>query len=235
MGSAAKAKLRQARKKKRVSKHILQSKNGGGDGEGDGDADAGGNNDDTGDAPESKKSQNKASSTSPASNKGTKAKTQKIKDPREAASYLTLWKLDQTGSDNKSSKVWKYNKNTQSWLLRHMYENDKVNKTAFATLMDYLEGLQGQSTIARVVRDAQRRALRYKSTTTANNEKDDTNNNEEAEAQAGVSGEDLLNAEEQAHDAKRWKGLDDHEKRREYKRARKVLEILQKRSENESS
>ncbi len=63
-------------------------------------------------------------------------KNTKTKDPEEAASYLTLWNLDRNSKS--TTKNWKFNKNTQSWLLRHMYDFDKVSKSTFATLVDYV-------------------------------------------------------------------------------------------------
>ena len=78
----------------------------------------------------------------------------KIKDPKEGASYLSLWKHDRLGS-------WKFNKNTQSWLYRHMYDSNRVSKTSFALLIEYAtEGGDGMK--RRLIEDAKRRARRYK-------------------------------------------------------------------------
>jgi len=94
------------------------------------------------------------SNESKKSNKNTKTK-----DPEEAASYLSLWNLDRNSKS--TAKNWKFNKNTQSWLLRHMYDFDKVSKATFATLVDYVcQG--GEKTRLRVEEDAKRRARRYK-------------------------------------------------------------------------
>lgn len=43
-----------------------------------------------------------------------------VKDPVEAAQYLVVW-------DTREDGGWRFNKSTQSWLIRHMYERDKVN------------------------------------------------------------------------------------------------------------
>jgi hypothetical protein len=49
-----------------------------------------------------------------------------VKDPEEAAEYLRLFVLK---SENKSEgNAWRFNKSTQSWLLRHMYIKDKVGR-----------------------------------------------------------------------------------------------------------
>jgi hypothetical protein len=49
-----------------------------------------------------------------------------VKDPEEVAEYLRLFVLK---SENKSEgNAWRFNKSTQSWLLRHMYIKDKVGR-----------------------------------------------------------------------------------------------------------
>ena len=69
-------------------------------------------------------------------NKKKKKKNDTIKDPEEASSYLSLWKHDRSGA-------WKFNKNTQSWLLRHMYDHVRVSKMSFATLVEYVSSAGG--------------------------------------------------------------------------------------------
>jgi len=136
----------------------------------------------------------------------------KTKDPEEAASYLTLWKHDQTNN----TKSWKFNKNTQSWLQRHMYEGDKVSKTTFATLVDYLmQG--GDRLISRVEEDAKMRARRYKEweKKKENSTIDETAAETKEERKSTSSADDIT-----------WNNLDDHDKRKEYKRARKVLDSI---------
>ena len=87
-----------------------------------------------------------------------KKKNDTIKDPEEASSYLSLWKHDRNGA-------WKFNKNTQSWLLRHMYDHVRVSKTSIATLVEYvLSSAGGGDGVmkCRTMEDAKRRARRYK-------------------------------------------------------------------------
>jgi len=137
----------------------------------------------------------------------------KTKDPEEAASYLTLWKYDQTNN----TKSWKFNKNTQSWLQRHMYEGDKVSKTTFATLVDYLtQG--GDRLLSRVEEDAKMRARRYKEW-----EKKKESSTSETTADGSTKEESKSTS---AADDITWNSLDDHDKRKEYKRARKVLDSI---------
>ncbi|XP_006859947.1 PREDICTED: uncharacterized protein C7orf50 homolog [Chrysochloris asiatica] len=40
---------------------------------------------------------------------------------------------------------WKFQKTRQTWLLVHMYDNDKVPDELFPTLLAYLEGLKGRA------------------------------------------------------------------------------------------
>lgn len=140
------------------------------------------------------------------------------KDPLKAASYLSSWKHRDAGG------AWKFNKNHQSWLIRHMYESELVQKATFEILLSYLAGLHKKD---RVIEDAERRALRYKEfQRTAEATKDD------AEADEKEGGDDEKTSEaviipSDEDDETRWKRLDAHDKRKEYKRARKVLETLQ--------
>lgn len=136
----------------------------------------------------------------------------KTKDPEEAASYLTLWKYDQTNN----TKSWKFNKNTQSWLQRHMYDGDKVSKTTFSSLVDYLiQG--GDRLISRVEEDAKMRARRYKEweKKKENSTTDDTTGETKEESKSTSAADDIT-----------WNSLDDHDKRKEYKRTRKVLDSI---------
>lgn len=144
----------------------------------------------------------------------------KTKDPEEAASYLTLWSYDKTNN----TKQWKFNKNTQSWLLRHMYDFDKVSKSSFATLVDYLcQG--GEGARSRVEEDAKRRARRYKEWEKKKEQQlqNEGDTGEKAEEEEEVKEK---NDQQSASDDKAWNELDDHDKRKEYKRARKVLDAL---------
>jgi WKF domain len=164
--------------------------------------------------------------------------TNNTKDIKEAAGYLTNWK--------NYRQQWKFNKNTQSWLIRHMYETDKVAKGTFTILLEYLQGLDGNTSKQRVLQGATRRALRYQQYSEQQEEGGDSaiadkkkNNNtktkirfaEDTKAAAAndnvvkKKGEDDKGATE---DDKRWNALCDHDKRKEYKRARKILETLQK-------
>lgn len=184
-----------ARRKKRTCKHVLKSK-------------------------EREKQQDEclisAEKSSPRKNK-SKKKKKNIKDPSEAASYLSAWKHRDAGG------AWKFNKNTQSWLLRHMFQAEKVAKGTFTLLLEYLGGLQGL-TRTRTIADARKRVLRYKEYETSREShgqkdggNDDVIGKEDRKAYDGITDED---------DEMRWRRLSEHEKRKEYKRARKVLEIL---------
>jgi hypothetical protein len=179
---------------------------------------------------------NKASTSTSASKK----KNKKIKDPNEVANYLTQWKRNCDGHES----VWKFNKNTQSWLIRHMYEADKLSKASFSLLLEYLNGLKGGDAKSRILTEATRRAIRYKEYEKVRDELGEkggsnTGNAVERGAGAGAApgtdpeGETTTTTtttqpsltEEQEEEA-RWNKLDDHDKRNEYKRARKILDVL---------
>ena len=188
-----------------------------------------------------------------------------VKDPSEAADYLAKWQQTKnkkndgdgktkTSPDASSVGAWKFNKNTQSWLIRHMYEPEKIPKQIFGVLLEYIQ--QGGTKLReRVADDAKRRAKRYKEfekSKEAEKEKEkemkkDTSDKPTADSQS--TGDNATNdvtegdggakseADDKAtdpsktaadeDDASRWAKLDAHGKRKEYKRARKALETLQ--------
>lgn len=150
--------------------------------------------------------------------KTKKVKAEKVvKDPSEAVEYLKQWKHEKT--------TWKFNKNTQSWIIRHMYDAEKLDKSAFTLVTEYLQGLQGGTAKSWALADATKRALRYKkfekSQTDGTVAKEDNNKSGDAEKKETAK---LSDAD--TEDLIRWKNLSDHDKRKEYKRARKVLEVL---------
>jgi hypothetical protein len=158
----------------------------------------------------------------------TDKKSTHVKAPSDAATYLTDWE-----NRNDGTGAWKFNKNTQSWLIRHMYVIENVAKGTFSILLKYLDGLEGASTRSRIRVEASRRALRYKEYTKNATEDNSTTTPEEASKdepgpndvskagkQTTSSKEDLLEEE------KRWGALDDNAKRKEYKRARQILETV---------
>lgn len=149
--------------------------------------------------------------------KTKKSKKKKIKDPTEAASYLSAWNHRDAGGG-----VWKFNKNNQSWLVRHMYEASKVPKATFEILMEYLAA-GGEGMRSRILDDATRRALRYKEyeKTRTDNDKQEGESSEVISEQKGTDG---VSPDED--ETARWRALNDHDKRKEYKRARKILEVL---------
>jgi hypothetical protein len=135
------AKSKSARKKRAVSKHVVKAR------------------EDKADAEQS--DQNPAVGGEQQNPNKTVArksgKNRHVKDPQEVASYLTDWQNHKNGKG-----TWKFNKNTQSWLIRHLYELEKVSKGTFTILMDYFAGMEGKTMKSRIRAEASRRALRYK-------------------------------------------------------------------------
>lgn len=151
-----------------------------------------------------------------------------IKDPKEVHAYLSGWKHRSTGEG-----VWKFHKNTQSWIIRNMYDSTKLPKVTFEICMEYLEGLRGEGMRQNIEEDALRRAMRYKtwekekqtsSSEEGGGEEADDDDNDES----GGKTTDGPNKEQDGDEA-RWNALDDHDKRKEYKRARKVIEVMKKK------
>ncbi|XP_049644664.1 uncharacterized protein C7orf50 homolog [Suncus etruscus] len=54
-----------------------------------------------------------------------------------ALEYLCSWA--------QKREEWRFQKTRQTWLLLHMYDQDKVPDKHFSTLLAYLEGLQGRA------------------------------------------------------------------------------------------
>lgn len=186
-----------AKKKRNVSKHVLKARSGAGQSDG------------------------KKKEASPGK------RSRNVKSPAEAASYLTEWE------NRGTNEAWKFNKNTQSWLIRHMYETESVSKGTFSSLLKYLDGLQGASTRSRIRAEASRRALRYKEytkdvaaeeATTISVDAPTGDQPDSNDASLTVDTKPLLSKDEMSEDQKRWESLDEHDRRKEYKRARQILE-----------
>lgn len=156
--------------------------------------------------------------------KGKRKGINHIKDPKEAHSYLSTWKVK-----DEVQGVWKFNKNMQSWLIRKMYNSELLPKAYFTIMLSYLEGLQGDSMKERVYEDAVRQIMRYKEWE-KNGSKSVEEEEEEEEENDGKKGKDNGDDDEddssEEIDNKRFKKLDAKEKRKEYKRARQVHDIM---------
>jgi hypothetical protein len=133
-----------------------------------------------------------------------------VKDPKEAMAYLEQWKVSR-GLD------WKFNKNTQSWLIRHMYDAALVSKHTFEVLLEYLQDCHADAK-KRLCMDATQRAVRYQRHTEKNDGGDDTNRRHDDDAAPATVD---VRADES------FQQKDEHDKRKEYKRARKLLDALQ--------
>jgi len=172
---------------------------------------------------------NDGSSAATAASK-KKTKKEKVKNPQEAHSYLSGWKYRNSGDS-----AWKFNKNCQSWLIRHMYDTEKVPKATFALMADYLVEIKG-AIRKRVQDDATRRALRYKSWENheknsgeiSNDKNREDHNEKKSDFENGKNKNEskLSDESEIVDDESRWNSLDENTKRKEYKRSRKVLDSL---------
>ncbi|CAN0007147.1 unnamed protein product, partial [Ectocarpus sp. 4 AP-2014] len=74
------------------------------------------------------------------------------KERTDANNYLAAWltvrkakeAAEEAGvAPPPATGVWKFNKNTQAWLLRHVFSDDEIDDKRFETLCLYLEGLRG--------------------------------------------------------------------------------------------
>lgn len=172
-----------------------------------------------------------ASSSGKESTPKKKKKKKRTRDPSLGHAYLSSWKHRASGEG-----VWKFNKNTQSWLIKNMYDCEKISKGTFSILIDYIGGLKGEAMRKRVDEDAVKRALRYKNWEKIQVKDDDGNlksdkvnedskTEDSAKENAGSKEENVEEKEEES-DETRWEDLSSHDKRNEYKRARKVIDAI---------
>jgi hypothetical protein len=213
------AKKKSATKKRTASKHVLKAR------EGKPDAEQSDQNPQQGTDTAGVGGEQQNPSKTAASKSG---KNRHVKDPQEVASYLTDWQNHKNGQG-----TWKFNKNTQSWLIRHLYELEKVSKGTFTILLDYFAGLEGNTMKSRIRAEASRRALRYKEHT----KKEPTDKETESKSESNTTPQStskqgkkaVVNSatvQEQLEEEERWQKLDENEKRKEYKRARQILDII---------
>lgn len=108
-----------------------------------------------------------------------------------------------------------------------MYNSEMIPKASFAIMLSYLEGLQGDSMKERVYEEAVRHIMRYKEwekngSKSVEELEEEEEENDEKDDDDGNDDDD--NTEE--IDNKRFKKLDSKEKRKEYKRARQVHDVM---------
>jgi len=146
----------------------------------------------------------------------TASKSQQVvNDVSHVLRYISTWKHRDSGSK------WKFSKNKQSWILRHMYNVSLVNKSLFCLIVEYLHGLKGENR-KRIYNDAVKRSLRYK-----NWEKQDGHPEERQEdTNATTASTTCLISMRQYNNDTIWKELSDNDKRKEYKRSRRIIDIF---------
>lgn len=159
-------------------------------------------------------------STTTSSKKQKLTKQKHTKDPVDVEGYLMAWKqqhdisLD-ASSNQVTTTIWKFNKNTQSWLIRHLYDSTKISKSIFAIALQYF--LKSNINVQQRLRDdAMERAILYQQ---QQQEKGTTNHNDE-----GKDGDDdkpKNKVEDESPEIMLEKN-----QRKEYKRARKILDTL---------
>ncbi|GKY91670.1 hypothetical protein MPSEU_000138900 [Mayamaea pseudoterrestris] len=144
-----------------------------------------------------------ATATTPAK---TEAARENERSSTQAIAYLKVYiesKKDKTSDSNDKTGAWKFNKNTQTWLIKHMYDAEIVSKATFSLLLEYFHGLEGK-TKSRVLQQASERVIEYKEHEKKLQEKQGDNSDRQAEE----------NDEEKT-------------RRKEYKRARQIVQLLQ--------
>lgn len=154
----------------------------------------------------------------------TPSKKQKLakhtKDPVDVEGYLMAWKKQQdlTSDDSSTSRMtttWKFNKNTQSWLIRHLYDSTKISKSIFAIALQYF--LKSNINVQQRLRDdATQRAIQYQQ---HQQEKGTTN-----QINDGIDNDDSNANRNEKEDSPEV--LLEKNQRKEYKRARKILDTL---------
>lgn len=154
----------------------------------------------------------------------TPSKKQKLakhtKDPVDVEGYLMAWKKQQDlmsdgSSTSRMTTTWKFNKNTQSWLIRHLYDSTKISKSIFAIALQYF--LKSNINVQQRLRDdATQRAIQYQQ---HQQEKGTTN-----QINDGIDNDDSNANRNEKEDSPEV--LLEKNQRKEYKRARKILDTL---------
>lgn len=72
------------------------------------------------------------------------AQTARVQTPPASPSAAVL-ALEYLQGWARKQESWKFQKKRQTWLLLHMYDEDKVPDEHFPTLLSYLEGLKGSA------------------------------------------------------------------------------------------
>jgi WKF domain len=167
-------------------------------------------------------------SSAPTTTNHKKQKTNKekkeMKDPVDVEGYLLAWQQQEQQSDQTlerinpvsdqpvETKPWKFHKNTQSWLIRHLYDSTKISKHTFIIAVQYFSK-SNVNVQERLRQDAMQRATQYQQQQQQVKEitRNDDNGKEETNPTAAETnqGNEL-----------------EKNQRKAYKRARKVLETL---------
>jgi WKF domain len=157
----------------------------------------------------------------PAALTATPSKKQKLakhtKDPVDVEGYLMAWKKQQDllSDGSRITTAWKFNKNTQSWLIRHLYDTTKISKSIFAIALQYF--LKSNINVQQRLRDdATQRAILYQQ---HQQEKGTTNHIND-----GIDNDDSNANQNETEDSPEVLLEKNH--RKEYKRARKILDTL---------
>jgi hypothetical protein len=85
-----------------------------------------------------KKGKKKHSENQESSQTGNgKGKKKDVDLTKEAGEYIELW--------SKARESWKFNKKTQTYLLKHCYDPAELSKENFPAFLQYIDGLQGHA------------------------------------------------------------------------------------------
>jgi len=128
-------------------------------------------------------------------------------EPAEAWAYLLDWEEQHDSSDS-----WEHNETAEAWLIQNMYDAEAVPKDVFAFLVEGYMQEKPESDRVAIRADATRRALRYKEY--------------EKQVKDGTWQGADDNDDDDDDDESVWNRLEDHDKRKVYKRARKTLDVV---------
>jgi hypothetical protein len=186
-----------------------------------------------------------ASPSATTKNKKQRTSNQRqVKDPMDVEGYLLSWQkhhheqqqhqqeqkntsYENSNGTAKSSNIWKFNKNTQSWLIRHLYDSTKINKSMFTIALEYFQNSNHTNMIQRLQNDAIQRAIQYQEGI-KNNSSNSTidNSNDNSNTKTTDVTDDNNNKTAMDPDNNDEATQQSQQKRKEYKRARKILDTL---------
>lgn len=150
-------------------------------------------------------------STNSKQRKKKKAPAVPVIEPAEAWAHLLDWE------EQHDTDAWQFNEAADVWLIKNMYDAEAVPKDVFAFLVEGYLQVKPEDEKQAIRNCATRCVSRYKKF-----EKQVKDGTWQEPPASGTTDTDDDDDDEDAV----WNRIDEHEKRKRYKRARKTLDVV---------